>query len=53
MMTQEIAKILVEEWLKEWLRSFPRNTDELAFDSEYASAEWAVRHFLKWIEANK
>jgi hypothetical protein len=54
-MSQEIAKILMEEWLREWLASIPRlpPEEEWAWDPDVMRQQEMVEKFLKWLEVNK
>ncbi len=52
-MSQEITKILMEEWLREWLGTLSHRDPALAWDTELVTCSYAVEKFLKWVEENK
>lgn len=53
MMTQEIAKVLMEEWLLEFLKSLDNQDPEEAWCTEYETGKYIVDMFLQWLEKNK
>jgi len=53
MMTQEIAKILMEEWLSEWLHTLDTVDLEEAWNTEFYLGQEMVQKFLKWMEETK
>lgn len=55
MTTPEVTKILIEQWLREWLASIPRlpPEEEWAWDPDVMQRQETVDRFLKWVEENK
>jgi hypothetical protein len=52
-MSQEVAKILMQEWIREWLDVLGEESTDLAWNLDYRAGTIVMEKFLKWIEANK
>lgn len=53
MISGEVAQILTENWLKEWLKTLDEPRSNMAWNPDKVSAELMVGRFLQWLKENK